>query len=234
MNRWKLFAFAVCLAMLSLPMAPSAKADEWDKRTVLTINEPLQIPGQILQPGKYVMKLMDSDADRHIVQIFNGDESHLITTILAIPNYRLEPTGKTVFTYWETPAGQPPALRAWFYPGDLYGQEFAYKPVEATQLAQKTNQNVLSTEAKNANELKSAPVHTITPQGQSQALNPHVYTAPANSQVAQNHVAPQAPVQMASRAKLPRTASDMPLIGLIGLLGMAAGVSMLVVRRRLA
>lgn len=232
MNRWKTLAFATCFVSLGLSLAPSAKADEWDKRTVLTVNEPLQIPDHILQPGKYVIKLMDSDADRHIVQVFNGDETHLITTILAIPNYRLTPTGKTVFTYWETPAGQPPALRAWFYPGDLYGQEFAYKPVEATQIAQNTHQNVLATEAKNTNELKSAPVHTVTPQGHSQALNPNVYTAP--KQLAQNTPAPQAPVQTASRRKLPRTASDVPLIGLIGLLGMAAGLTTLALRRRIA
>ena len=52
-----------------------------------------------------------------------------MTTILAIPNYRLQPTGKTVFTFWETPPGQPKALRAWFYPGDNFGQEFAYPKI---------------------------------------------------------------------------------------------------------
>ena len=236
MNRWKAFAFATCLGLLTLAATPSARADEWNKRTILTVNEPLQVPGQTLQPGKYVMKLMDSPSNRHIVQIFNGDETHLITTILAIPNYRLTPTGKTQFTYWETPAGQPPALRAWFYPGDLFGQEFAYKPTEATQIAQTTNQNVLTTEANNASELQNAPVHTTTPQGQSQDLNQQTYTAPPSTpQVAQQTPAPmpQEPVQMARRTRLPRTASNLPLIGMIGLLAMAAGVTTLVARRRI-
>ena len=71
-------------------------------------------------------KLLDSPSNRHIVQIFNEDESQLITTILAIPNYRLRPAGKTTFEFWETPAGEPTAMRAWFYPGDNFGQEFAY------------------------------------------------------------------------------------------------------------
>ncbi len=90
------------------------------------MNEPIQVPNKVLPPGTYVMKLLDSPSDRHIVQIFNADENHLFTTILAIPNYRIQPTGKTVFTFWETPPGQPKALRAWFYPGDNFGQEFAY------------------------------------------------------------------------------------------------------------
>ena len=80
----------------------------------------------LLPPGQYVFKLMNSMSDRHIVQIFNADESHIIDTELAIPNYRLEPTGKSRFTFYETPAGYVKAMHAWFYPGDNFGQEFRY------------------------------------------------------------------------------------------------------------
>ena len=52
------------------------------------------------------------------MQIYNSAENHLETTILAIPNYRVRPADRTVFTSWETPPGQPKALKAWFYPGD--------------------------------------------------------------------------------------------------------------------
>src|SRR5580692_4471384 len=82
-----------------------AQADQWDKKTVLTIDQPMQVRETLLQPGKYVFKLLDSNSDRHIVQIFNADQTHLINTILAIPNYRLEPTGGSRFVMWETPAG---------------------------------------------------------------------------------------------------------------------------------
>lgn len=246
MHRWKAFAFASCLGIVSLATAPTALADEWNKRTILTVNEPLQVPGQTLQPGKYVMKLMDSPSNRHIVQIFNGDETHLVTTILAIPNYRLRPTGKTQFTFWETPAGQPPALRAWFYPGDLFGQEFAYKPAEATQIAQNTNQNVLTTEANEVSELQNAPVHTTTPQGQSAELDQKTYTAPQQTAQAVTPAPTPAPAatptpmpqqtQMAerTRTRLPRTGSDMPLVAMISLLALVAGLTASVVRRRIA
>ena len=115
----------LALAFLSISLAPLAKADEWDKKTVVTVKGgAVQIQGTILQPGEYVMKLADSLADRRILQLFNADESQLVTTILANAAYRPEPTGDTRFTFAEVPAGQPPAITTWFYPGDNYGLQF--------------------------------------------------------------------------------------------------------------
>jgi outer membrane biosynthesis protein TonB len=106
------FSALSMLALSAVVLSPQARADEWDKKTVLTINEPIQINKIYLPPGTYVLKLLDSESDRHIVRIMNADETHLIGTELAIPNYRLQPTGKTRFQFWETPAGSVKALRA--------------------------------------------------------------------------------------------------------------------------
>lgn len=87
---------------LLLSFALIVSASEWDKRTVITLNEPLivaGIPVVTLEPGKYVMRLLDSSSNRHIVQIFNEREDKLFTTVLAIPNYRLEPKDKTALSY---------------------------------------------------------------------------------------------------------------------------------------
>src|SRR5271170_5789787 len=151
------------IGLLGVAIAPSARADEWNKKTILTVNETVQVPNQVLPPGKYVIKLLDSPSNRHVVQIFNGDETHLITTILAIPNYRLQPTGKTVFGFWETPPGPPKALRAWFYPGDNFGQEFAYPKSAATQIAARTHIAVPTTEATQPQELATAVVTSTPP-----------------------------------------------------------------------
>lgn len=147
-------------------VAPKASADEWNKKTIITVNEPLAIPGMVLQPGKYVMKLADTQADRHIVQVFNEDESKILDTIVAIPNYRLEPTDKTQFGFWEMPSGQPHALKAWFYPGDNFGQEFAYPKEIATNIAQTNNQNVPTTSTDNSNQIAMT-----TPSGQTENCN---------------------------------------------------------------
>src|ERR1700685_2353959 len=130
---------AASVGLLGIALAPGARADEWNKMTVMTVNEPIQVPNKVLPPGTYVIKLLDSPSDRHIVQIFDKDQQHLQTTILAIPNYRIQPTGKKVFTFWGTPDGQPKALRAWFYPGDNFGQEFAYPKDEALRISAANN-----------------------------------------------------------------------------------------------
>ena len=204
------FAMA-SVGMLGVALSSSARADEWNKKTVLTVSEPIQVPNQVLPAGTYVIKLLDSPSDRHIVQIFNKDENHLFTTILAIPNYRIQPTGKTVFTFWETPPGQPKALRAWFYPGDNFGQEFAYPKSAAVQIAAVAHQPVPTTEAVQAAELPQAEVTQTQPEPQQEAQNT---PPPAPQEVAQ---APEPTPAPAPAPELPKTASPYPLIGLAGM-----------------
>src|SRR5580700_10233737 len=166
--------FVVAMAsvgMLGVALSPSARADEWNKKTVMTVSEPIQVPNKVLPAGTYVIKLLSSPSDRHIVQIFNADETQLQTTILAIPNYRIQPTGKTVFSFWETPPGQPKALRAWFYPGDNFGQEFAYPKSAAVQIAAVAHQPVPTTEAVQAAELPQAEVTQTQPEPVQDAEN---------------------------------------------------------------
>jgi len=235
---------AVAAATLWISTAPNVRADEWNKKTVLTIDEAVQVPNTVLQPGTYVFKLLDSPSNRHIVQIFDKDEKHLITTILAIPNYRLTPKGKSEFTFWEVPAGQPPAMRAWFYPGNLFGQEFAYPKNASTQIAAYTKTAVPTTAAQSEEEMKAAPVTATNETGQTADLDKQTYTrseepAPQVAEVAP----PPPPVPVAEQApapppppaaepepqpapipsELPQTASQLPAIALLGVSLLAAG-----------
>jgi len=207
-----------------LLVAPKAKADDWNRKTVITFSGPVEVPGvgaQILPAGTYVFKIVEFDTDRHIVQIFNQDETHVYTTILAIPNYRLQATDKTTITFRERPAGEPEALRAWFYPGRTWGEEFVYDRPKAIQLAKETNQYVLSTPVALASApvevLKTAPVEAVNPSGDT-VDTATVVEAPPAPVVA----ATPAPVLVAS---LPKTASYLPLIGLVGLLALAGGLA---------
>ena len=107
-------------------LAPTARANEFNKLTYINVKEPIEVSGRVLVPGQYVMKLFDSPSNRHVVEFYRKSDSKLVATILAVPNTREEPTGKTKLTWYETPAGQPFALRGWFYPGDTIGQRFVY------------------------------------------------------------------------------------------------------------
>lgn len=228
MNSLRFIALTTAAAALSF--APMARADDWNKKTILTVKEAIQLPNVVLPAGTYTFKLLDSLSDRHIVQVFDGDGMHLVTTILAIPNYRLEPTGKSDFTFWEVPAGQPPAMRAWFYPGDNFGQEFVYPKNMSTQIASSAKTAVPTTTATKPEEYKSATIVATNENGTSTSLNSNAYTrsetapatpapAPVPNEVAPAAPAPQ-PVQEAPEA-LPHTASSMPLVGLLGLISMA-------------
>lgn len=213
----KRFLLAIaCVELLAIGLTPSLRADQWNKRTVMTVNETIQVPNKVLPAGTYVIRLLDSPSDRHIVQIFNGDETELITTILAIPNYRLEPTGDTVFTFWEMPPGQPRALRAWFYPGDNFGQEFAYPKTKAVAIAAVSHVEIPTVEAEQPAELETAPIVELTPE----APVAEVPQAPA-PMVVPAEVAKEVP-SVVEVEELPKTASPVPLIGLLGMLGLVA------------
>ena len=235
MNR---LALAVAsIGLVGSALAPSMLADEWNKKTILTVNEPIQLPNKVLPPGKYVMKLLDSPSNRHIVQVFNGDETQLQTTILAIPNYRLEPTGKTQFQFWETPPGQPKAMRAWFYPGDNFGQEFAYPKSESVQIATYSHQTVPTTYSTSEADLTTAKVGTVDEKGTETELPAATYSEtkkatpveiaqntppPAATPAADNTPAQTMPASTPQPASLPHTGSAFPLVGLIGLVSLGA------------
>lgn len=207
---------------------PAAKADVWNKKTLITTNEPIIAGNIVLEPGTYVWRLMDSASDRHIVQIFNKDENHIYTTILAIPNYRLQPTDHTRFAFWETPDGVPKAVRAWFYPGDNFGQEFAYPKKLIAQLAAARPVPLPS-------ELQPAPEPTAEPAPQPEAApapQPESQATPEPAPAPPQAAPAPAPAQQEPTA-LPRTASFFPLIGALGLSSLSlSGLLSLFAKRR--
>jgi hypothetical protein len=119
------------------------------------VNETFQVPGATLEPGQYVVKLSDSTSNRHIVQFYNQDQSRLIATTLAINNSLMEPEGDTQLRFYETKGNEPPALRAWFYPGDTFGQEFVYGKEQARVIARKSDRNVTTMDDDDARQFKT-------------------------------------------------------------------------------
>ena len=216
------------IGLIGGSFASRAHADTWNKKTIVTVNEPIIAGNKVLEAGTYVWVLLDSPSDRHIVQIFDQNQRHLETTILAIPNYRLQPTGKSHFTFWETPAGVPKAVRAWFYPGDNFGQEFAYPKKLVAQLAsaQPVPMPTAMQPAPEAQpEPQPAPQPEAAPAPAQPEPQPEAAPAPAPEPAP---VAAPAPEPRA----LPHTASFNPLIGLLGLASLSlAGLLTLATNR---
>jgi hypothetical protein len=218
--------FAAAVGMVAV--APRAGADQWNKLTYITISEPVEVPGAVLPPGRYVFKLVDSQSDRHIVTVQNDRQNHTYATILAVPDYRTVPTGKTVFTFRETPAGQPKAVREWFYPGDNFGQEFVYHK-KFTQVAQVNRQ----TEAPPPPPAAEAPAPVPPAEVAENTPPPPPEPAPQAEPPApapQPEAAPEAPVSAPNT--IPQTAGNVPLLALLGFgsIGLALGVGALAKR----
>ena len=102
------FAAVAYLCVAFIP--PSLKADEWDKKTIFTFNAPVEVPGQVLLPGSYVFKLLNTQSDRHIVQVFDKNQTRLYGTFLTIPDYVMRPPSKPLITFAERVAGSPEAI----------------------------------------------------------------------------------------------------------------------------
>jgi hypothetical protein len=157
----------ICVAALGTGFAPTATPDERDKKTIVTTNAPIEVPGKVLPPGTYVFKLLDSTSNRNIVQIFDKDEKQLYATVLAIPNYRQEPSDKPLIQLDERPGNSPEAIKAWFYPGDQYGQEFVYPHKRAVELAQRSKKNVLAMRDDMSQNMKTQATSASHPDVQS-------------------------------------------------------------------
>ena len=240
MKQMRTVALAVMSVALFTLFPRTARTDPWNKKTFVTFSEAVETPRGVLPPGKYVFKLVDSLSDRHIVQILNEREDHVEATILAFSKYRLEPADKSIFMFYELPAGQPHALHAWFYPGDTIGQEFAYpKERLAAILAavrSRGRSTVMTAEA--APPPPAASTETSTSEATTTVAQAPV-ESPANTD-ASSGSAPAEPVELAQNrpaeqpreqspeptapATMPQTASEWPLVAMLGAFSLGAAI----------
>jgi hypothetical protein len=211
-----------------LALLPGARASEWNQKTVFTFSGPVEIPGQILPAGTYVFKLADSQSNRHIVQVFNKDENHVFGTFLAIPDYHLHPSDKTIIKFAERPAGSPEAIKGWFYPGRNYGHEFVYPKSEAVVLAQANHTPVPFMPTELAASTMEPDTDLDGPEVAALDMAPLKAEGPTGEEVelADVFVISELKAPAELPAALPSTATSMPLVGLIGLLSLGVAVAL--------
>ena len=266
MGRMRSIAAVACTALLL--GAAAAPAQTTDRSTFVTFSGPVSIPGKTLPAGTYTFRLADSPADRHIVQIFDREQSKLLATLLAVPAERNQPEGEPVITFGETPANMPPALRYWYYAGEKGGNEFVYPKSQAMTIARASGQGVLAvdTDSSNVSDWKgtpervtasaepaaAAPASTATTTTTAQPTTTAADAAPQRAPAPQSAPAPTTatperpaptttpattpdqPVGTSGRAEpseLPRTAGELPLVGLIALLAFAGAFALRAARK---
>jgi hypothetical protein len=248
-------AFGVVLLLAALPQR-TLQADSWDRKTVVSFSDTVHVPGTTLPAGKYVFKLWDSPSNRYVVQIFNERQNHVFATLLTIPEYRMNPPDKTVISFYEAPAGQPQPVKAWFYPGDNNGREFIYSKAEADVIAKAAHETVPTEQiafvARNTTPTAPQPAvasesaeteESVEDDGHAAAPSP----APAAAELEPKQESPRvdddaedqlpAPPQEPPAApatdtssSMPSTGSELPLVGLIGLLSIGGAISVRAIR----
>ena len=247
-----------CAAALTALIAPGARADEWNKKTILTFSGPVQIPGATLPAGSYVFKLADIPGNRHVVQVFDKDEKKIYATMLAVPNQRMEPSDKPIILFSERASGSPQAVKVWYYPGETIGNEFVYPRSQAMKIAKETHTKVLamndepksttSTAGEIPVEMKSAALGYFDENGnwQSDTDKPVVMSTPATTAKAETTPALAPAPMMAktgtagttgsrpARKHLPRTSSNLALFELLSGLSLAGGFAVRQLRHRVS
>lgn len=253
--------WVVCaVAFLSVLVLGTANAQDnnWNQRTYFTFSAPVELPGKTLPAGTYLFKLVDSPSNRHVVQVFDKEEKTIYATILAIPAQRLEPADEPEVRFMEVAANQPAAIRTWWFPGRTIGHEFIYPKEQALRLARGASATVLTvaTDSTATETMREAELSRATAAGEITASTTTTtaevtgtafpgraeveISAPTTvaqaTEVTQRRVETTAPAMSTesvttTRTMLPRTATFLPLVGLLGL-GSLVGATALRLRRK--
>ena len=200
MGRMKLVTAAAATALLV--GASVASAQPADRSTFVTFSGPVAIPGKTLPAGTYTFKLADSPSDRHIVQVYDNDQTQIFATLLAVPAERAEASGDPVVTFGETPANTPPAVLYWYYAGEKSGNEFVYPKSQALTIARASGQPVLAmdTELNDVTQWKGTP-ERVAANAEPQSST----TASTTSTTAPTTTAPAATAPATQPAPTPTT-----------------------------
>jgi hypothetical protein len=246
MKIFKAASAMFCMAATAMIFAPGVSAQSttnWDRFTEVTFSGPVEIPAahqddmSVLPAGTYTFHLLNSQSDRHIVQIQSEDRSKTYATILATPNKRLDPTDKTVVTFRERPNGQPHALRAWFYPGELFGEEFIYPKSNGSQMAMAAATPVLSAQSENSRDVAPEPAPMRERATNLNAQEQQSAAADTSNEIAQNTPpanaapGPETSQPSAETSELPQTAGNSGLLLFGGLLALGGALSVHLVRQ---
>lgn len=207
----RLLLISAVALFISVP-ATFAQTPEY---SVLPVDEPLDVGGKILQPGTYTIRVIPGMGDRNRVQITSPDLKTIYATVMTVPHDMRadEEIPNTTFVYYPAGEGLPRALRTWFSssPPLRIGHDIIYEESRAKQLARLANQRV---PAYTGEITETTELRVVTPQATVEA-----YTPPPPPVVTPR------PVEQVARVEMPQSASNVPLIALLGLLSLgAAGI----------
>lgn len=188
---------AACAVLALSAGVATAQTVPPDRTTFVTFSGPVSVPGTTLPAGTYTFKLLNSDTNRNIVQIFNREGTKLFTTLLAVPATRMEPTGDPVITFKETASDRPPAVHYWYYAGDLAGNELVYPKSQAQMIANASGESVMSVDStgNSIDDWKAGSMSRVKPD--NAAAQPSSTTSTSSTTTSDTSAAAQSPTSAA-------------------------------------
>ena len=244
-------AVFVCL------MAAQVAAQPTDKRTLFTFSGPVALPGVTLPAGQYLFRLADPNMDPRVIQVLDADGRKPYGMFFTIPAERPQPASKPEVRFMETASNMPAAIRTWWYPGQRSGYEFIFPKEQALRLAKGTSEPVLTTQAQTttAEQTNTAELSRVSGSGQETTVN--TSTAPTSAtptgtsqegQLASSSMSiatPSIPAAVSAksttttrtasnrstRTQLPKTAGELPLLGLLGTVSLFSAASLNYLRK---
>ena len=233
----KLITSACAAAMLTaMSVAPArAQGGPMDARTEFTFNQPVEMPNVTLPPGTYIFRFVDATAGKKVMQVQAKDASNkTYGMFMTISAQRPKPSDEAELRFLETPAGQPAAVKTWWYPGNTIGREFIYPRAQARRLAKATNEPVLAAKAETVTSEERSDLAYVSPSGQEtpltdeQLVDRAANTPPvgATDAPANTRAAATAGQNTMARASLPKTSTPLAGIGLVGLLSLLGAATL--------
>ncbi len=213
----KLMVLSAVVVIVGGITAPGAMAAPIPETSFLTVTEPLDVGGTVLQPGRYVIRVLPKNANRNFLQVTNEDLSEIYATVLSVPHpdpVERDDTNFTEFVYYPPTENSPRALRTWFAadPVSGGGHDIVYPEGRAMQLATGGKAPVVAYKDAVEPDLETVELEVVNPEKKVVK-----YVAP-------KPVAPKPAVKVVPVRELPRTASRTPLMGLLGFLMIGAAL----------
>ncbi len=186
--------------------APSLTDVTADLAETFSVTSNTQVPGKILKPGTYTIRILDHLADRIALRI---EDSHGKSegVFLGVPNADL--AGRMGPISWQNGPHKTDALRGFAFPSGAV--EFVYAKEEAVPLAKANASKVLAIDPASEGRPKASNLSDedrklvtlwtlaatrVGPEGGSQpAIKAERYNAPAVTEARQPSPAPAATVQ---------------------------------------
>lgn len=163
----------------------------------------------------------------------------ILATVISISATSLNPVDEPIFTFYEAPRNQPQFLNTFFYPGRINGHQFAYEEDEAIEIARLSGEAVPVVEGGEITQQVSAEGQRET--FESRAIEPRpsqgtvtIEERAARTQTTEVQTAERVEQERATsmeprrveREELPSTASNTPLMALLGIVALAGGLAL--------